>query len=138
MFFAGGAFAVGGSLAIEDAFALSLFLSSSLPPASLPIPSTLTPSPPTTPPSRRPSLSHALSQFSLLRTPHLQRVVADANAFRASKDRRNDLGLKMTEEEIRKAVLERVGTEWIGENDVEGQWKEMIAAEEEREGKKGC
>jgi len=37
----------------------------------------------------------------------------------------------MTEEEIRESVRERVGTEWIAENDVEELFREMLAREEE-------
>ena len=122
--FLGGAFAVGGSLAIEDAYALSLTLSHAL---SLPSSSSST----TPPTSRHDLLSLALSQYSSLRSAHVQRVVEAANSVRAAKDRRNDLGLKMTEEEIRESVRERVGTEWIAENDVEELFREMLAREEE-------
>lgn len=58
-------------------------------------------------------LSLALSDYSDLRSSHVQRVVQAANDVRAARDKRNDLGLKMTEVETRRAVRERVETEWI-------------------------
>jgi hypothetical protein len=36
----------------------------------------------------------------------------------------------MTEDEIRQAVLERVETEWIGENDVERDFAQLVRAAE--------
>lgn len=38
----------------------------------------------------------------------------------------------MTEDEIKRAVLERVETEWIGENDVERDFAQLVACLEPR------
>lgn len=107
---AGGAFAVGGSLAIEDAYALSLCIRRSLAaPTALP-------------------LAAALSLYSTLRVAHVNKVIAAALSVRRAKDRRNDLGLKMSEDEIRRSVLERVETEWIAENDVGRDFDRLAGA----------
>lgn len=104
----GGAFAVGGSLAIEDAYVLSLCIRRSLSsPAAFP-------------------LARALAVYSDLRIGHVNKVIAAALSVRKAKDERNDKGLKMAEEEIRKSVLERVETEWIGENDVERAFNALV------------
>jgi len=127
-FVSGGAFAVGGPLAIEDAYTLSLILSHAL---SKPYSSSF---PPT---SRKDLISSALSRYSDLRSSHVQRVVDAANSVRAARERRNNLGSRMTEEEIRKVVWERVETEWIAENDVQEQFGEMLAREERKEEEEG-
>lgn len=105
----GGAFAVGDSLAIEDAYALALCIRRSV--AS---PSTL-------------PLSAALCLVSNIRVGHVNKVIAAAHSVRQAKDRRSEQGIQLTEDEIRKAVLERDETEWIGENDVERDFERLVA-----------
>jgi salicylate hydroxylase len=101
----GGAHATGGSLAIDDAYALYLSLLS-----IFPLDSTIKPS--------GPQIRRALELYQAARKPHADRllnVVYAANQAKAEKIRS---GILETDEELRNRAGKGSNTAWLHEHDV--------------------
>ncbi|ETS73669.1 hypothetical protein PFICI_14615 [Pestalotiopsis fici W106-1] len=101
----GGAFAAGGSLALDDAWAFAASLFEAVPPDA----------------ARKPSardVAAALALYERTRKPHTDRVmhvVAQMNAKKIEQVKRQDA---TTDEELRRKMKERADTSWIHEHDV--------------------
>ncbi|ORY24119.1 hypothetical protein BCR39DRAFT_547657 [Naematelia encephala] len=89
----GGAFAAGGSLAIEDAYTLYLCLKDGR------------------------SVQDAWSLFDQVRKEHVHRLLRMAEKLR--KQRKDDEGKYLNDDEIRQRVEGRGDVTWLAENDVE-------------------
>ena len=109
----GGAHATGGSLAIDDAYTLSLALHSIFPMTATRKPSTE-------------EISRALKLYETIRKPHAERllkVVHEGNRKRIEKLRS---GRAETDEELRGRARKGTGTNWLHEYDVVGAFEEVV------------
>ncbi|KAM0424311.1 hypothetical protein ACHAPT_010457 [Fusarium lateritium] len=112
----GGAFAAGGSLAINDAHALSLALLHVWPPSS----------------TQKPSLAEIAKIFELYeatRKPQVNKLLGAVHKAVAGKKLKLEEGKPETDEELRQRVLNRMDPYWIAEHDVEAAFEEVIAKE---------
>lgn len=101
----GGAFAAGGSLALDDAWAFAAAIFQAIPPDSTRAPSGL-------------DIAGALALYERTRKPHTDRVmtvVAQMNARKVDEVRRGEV---ITDAELRRKMKERADTSWIHEHDV--------------------
>jgi salicylate hydroxylase len=99
----GGAFATGGSLAIDDAYALYLAITSVFPVTATSQPTTQL-------------ISKSLHLYEKTRKPHADKllgIVHKANASKASS-----IGTSFTDEFLRKRAANRPDTVWLHEHDV--------------------
>lgn len=112
----GGAFAAGGSLALDDAWAFGAAVSHVFPAAGGgPLPG---------PAGGWDALARALRLYERTRKGHADRVMAVVRGMNARKVER--LGEVLTDEELRACMRERYDTTWIHEHDVEGAFAEAL------------
>ncbi|EME78774.1 uncharacterized protein MYCFIDRAFT_109809, partial [Pseudocercospora fijiensis CIRAD86] len=112
----GGAFAAGGSLALDDAWAFSRAVFHVYPPTS------------TEKPSRK-EITTALKIYERTRKPHADRVLATVYANNRKAVER--LGRDESDEELKTRMRNRMDPFWIHEHDVEASFERVV---EEMEG----
>lgn len=116
----GGAFAAGGSLAINDAYALALALAHVWPPAS-----EADQNKPTSA-----QLGRALKLYDETRRPLVTRVL---NVVHANKDAKKVAALRTingtaeTDEQLRARIANRPDMTWLTEHDVEAEFQSVVA-----------
>ncbi|CAH0038017.1 unnamed protein product [Clonostachys solani] len=111
----GGAFAAGGSLAINDAHALSLALFHVWPPSAS---------------SRKPSaaeLHRVFEIYQATRKPQVDRLLESVHQSVAGRRVKTDSGSEETDEQLRKRVSERMDPYWVAEHDVEAAFEAVVA-----------
>ncbi|PMD32278.1 FAD/NAD(P)-binding domain-containing protein [Hyaloscypha variabilis F] len=111
----GGAFATGGSLAIDDAYALHLALKSVFPETA----------------SQKPSsreILRALKLYEDTRRPHAVRLLKVAHENNAMKTKKIMAETQETDEELRARAKRGSGTTWLHEHDVVKSFDEVLAA----------
>jgi salicylate hydroxylase len=106
----GGAFAAGGSLAMDDAYAFTLAIWQVFPPGE-------------SRPSRD-EITRALRLYERTRKPHTDRVLSTVHSHNQRSVER--LGIKETDEKLRKRMLDRADLYWIHEHDVEATFAEVL------------
>ncbi|KAF5020911.1 hypothetical protein F66182_7063 [Fusarium sp. NRRL 66182] len=111
----GGSFAAGGSLAIDDAYALYRALDHVWPASSAQ--------------SEKPTkvqLARVFELYEATRKPHLDRLleVVDRNA--AGQKSSIERAKTETDEQLRERVRQRMNPSWISEHDVEGAFKRVV------------
>ncbi|KAE9963403.1 hypothetical protein BLS_009328 [Venturia inaequalis] len=119
----GGAFATGGSLAIEDAYALSLALFSVLP--ALPVTTTASSSSGVMKPGPQ-ELEGALRLYEDIRKPHAERLLAKVHAANELKLGRLREGRVESDEELRERAGRGSDTAWLHEYDVVRAFEEVV------------
>ena len=107
----GGAFAAGGSLAADDAYAFALAIGHTFPPGS-PHPSTET-------------IEEALRLYESTRKMHTDRVLSAVQQGNQKTIER--LGKVETDEELRARMKNRNNPSWIHEHDVEATFARAVA-----------
>lgn len=107
----GGAFAAGGSLALDDAWAFSLAIHHIFPAGSTQKPS-------------RPEIEHALRLYEKTRKAHTDRVLRVVHEGNRKTVER--LGKIETDEELRKRMASRADPVWIHEHDVEAAFAQAL------------
>jgi len=107
----GGAFATGGSLAIDDAYAFYLALSS-----VFPVTATRMPSPE--------EIRRALRLYEATRKPHADRLLAVVHAANKAKAAR--FGTQERDEELRARAAKGSNTIWLHEHDVVKAFDETL------------
>jgi len=117
----GGAYATGGSLAIDDAYAFYLAMTYVFPPSA----------------TRKPNaaeIGQALRLYEATRKPHAEKLLDIVH--KANKRKAAGVGKPVTDEALRKTAAERPGTVWLAEHDVFGAFSEVVKRSEtsEREG----
>ncbi|CAI6093640.1 hypothetical protein V2G26_017261 [Clonostachys chloroleuca] len=111
----GGAFAAGGSLAINDAHALSLALFHVWPPSAS---------------ARKPSvadLHKVFETYQATRKPQVDRLLDSVHKSVAGRRVKTDNGTEETDEQLRKRVSERMDPYWVAEHDVEAAFEAVVA-----------
>jgi len=111
----GGAFATGGSLAIDDAYAFSLALLSVFPKTA----------------TRKPSSEEILKALKLYedtRRPHAVRLLEVVHANNAMKTKKILAETRETDEELRARAKRGSNTTWLHEHDVVKSFEEALAA----------
>lgn len=101
----GGAFAAGGSLALDDAWAFAASVSRVYPPTS-------------TKPPTADEITSAIALYEDTRKPHTDRVmhvVAQGNSKKVNQVKRQE---EITDEQLRESMIKRADTSWIHEHDV--------------------
>lgn len=99
----GGAYATGGSLAIDDAYALSLAISYVFPSTD-----SQSPSPDT--------ICKALRLYERTRKPHADRLLKIVH--NANKNKAGNIGIAITDDSLRDKAAKRPNTIWLHEHDV--------------------
>ncbi|GME34862.1 salicylate hydroxylase [Neofusicoccum parvum] len=117
----GGAFATGGSLAIDDAYALSLALFSLFPVGS----GRARPSPE--------ELARATAVYETVRRPHTTRLLQVVHKGVETSREKLRSGKVETDEELRARMTKRVDPNWLHEHDVEEAVRRVLEEEEGRE-----
>ncbi|KAH8775917.1 monooxygenase [Hyaloscypha finlandica] len=115
----GGAFATGGSLAIDDAYALYLALTSVFPETA----------------SQKPSsgqILRALKLYEDTRRPHAVRLLKVVHANNEMKTKKILAETQETDEELRARAKRGSGTTWLHEHDVVKSFEEALAASSKR------
>lgn len=110
----GGAFATGGSLAIDDAYALSLAILWVFPITA----------------TRRPSgdeISKALKLYEATRKPHADRLLNLVLAANKAKAARILSGIPETDEELRARAGKGSNTAWLHEHDVVSAFEQTLS-----------
>lgn len=116
----GGAFATGGSLAIDDAYALSLAITSVFPISA----------------KRKPTakdIARALRLYEMTRKPHAERLlkmVHSGNQARLDKFRR---GAVETDLQLRARAAKGSNTTWLHEHDVVKAFEDVLKTSREEE-----
>lgn len=110
----GGAYATGGSLAIDDAYALSLAIAHVFPPSRT---SAASPS----------DLGRALRLYEATRKPHAEKLLAIVH--RANAKKAASVGREVGDEELRRMAGERAETGWLHEHDVVAAFEEVVRRE---------
>ncbi|CZT09599.1 related to salicylate 1-monooxygenase [Rhynchosporium agropyri] len=118
----GGAFATGGSLAIDDAYALFLSLQTILPPSSS---SSFSSSSPTIKPSPSQILA-ALQLYENTRRPHAVKLLKVVHANNEMKTRKIITATQETDRELRDRAKRGSNTTWLHEHDVVGAFEEVV------------
>ena len=111
----GGAYATGGSLAIDDAYALHLAIDHIFPPSSIVKPSVAT-------------IAAALKLYERTRKPHAEKllnIVLKANKAKAAR-----FGRPVTDDELYHMVAERPATAWLHEHNVVEAFEEAARSKE--------
>lgn len=115
----GGAFAAGGSLAVNDAYALSLALAHVWPPGDV---------------SSRPTkeqLATALNLYDGTRRPLVTRLLnivhSNAQARRWAADKRGGDGEGETDAELRTRIANRPDMSWLTEHDVDKEFEDAVS-----------
>lgn len=109
----GGAHATGGSLAIDDAFALYLSLISLLPLDSITKPS-------------GPEIRKALELYQATRKPHADRLLETVYAANQAKAEKIRSGTLETDEELRTRAAKGSNTTWLHEHNVVETFNENL------------
>ncbi|KAF7524947.1 hypothetical protein G7054_g11235 [Neopestalotiopsis clavispora] len=111
----GGAFAAGGSLALDDAWAFAASLYETITPDAVLVPSAR-------------DITAALTLYERTRKPHTDRVmqvVAHMNANKVEQIRQQEM---ITDEDLRRRMKERADTTWIHEHDVTECFRNALEA----------
>ncbi|KAL1876850.1 hypothetical protein VTK73DRAFT_9152 [Phialemonium thermophilum] len=109
----GGAFAAGGSLALDDAWAFAQSILTVFPPDS----------------SRKPSaadLQKALRLYEKTRKSHTDRVLETVH--KGNRKRTERIGRRETDEELRARMKNREDVAWIHEHDVQFTFKNALSS----------
>lgn len=117
----GGAYATGGSLAIDDAYALYLAVNQVFPESAVEKPA-------------KEKIGEALRLYEATRKPHAERlleVVHKANKAKAARAEKS-----LTDTEMRKMAAARPDTVWLHEHDVVGAFNEVLKRERASSGTK--
>ncbi|KAK6082414.1 hypothetical protein SCUP234_04253 [Seiridium cupressi] len=112
----GGAFAAGGSLALDDAWAFAASIFHAFPPQ------------PAHSPTRQ-EIAAALMLFERTRKTHTDRVMqvaAQGNAKKVEQVNRQEF---VTDEELRRKMKERADTSWIHEHDVVASFQAALGTQ---------
>jgi salicylate hydroxylase len=115
----GGAYATGGSLAIDDAYAFFLAINHVFPPTA------------TQKPTAK-QIGEALRLYEETRKPHaerLLRIVLKANQKKAAS-----VGKPVADEDLRRMAAERPDTVWLAEHNVVGAFTEVLRRRAVKEG----
>ncbi|KAL2419670.1 hypothetical protein ABEF95_002784 [Exophiala dermatitidis] len=118
----GGAFAAGASLAIDDAYTLSLALNEAFPPSQVF-------EEPAVDPDR---IGRAFDRYERLRRPHTAKVLTQVHDSRAKARKRFDnklAGIAESDSDFRKRVADRPDPVWLTEHDAERAFREAVAAD---------
>ncbi|GJD01334.1 salicylate hydroxylase (salicylate 1-monooxygenase) [Colletotrichum higginsianum] len=110
----GGAFAAGGSLAIDDAWAFAASIQHVFPPSATEVPTAA-------------DISRALRLYEQTRKAHTDRVLDTVHSTNTKKVER--LAVAETDEGLRARMVNRVEPVWIHEHDVEAVFKQVLADE---------
>ena len=110
----GGAFAAGGSLAIDDAWAFAAALRHVYPETAVGLPSDA-------------DIARALKLYENTRKAHTDRVLRTVHAGNTKKVK--DVRKVETDEELRVRIKGREDPYWIHEHDVEGVFQKVLADE---------
>lgn len=113
----GGAFAAGGSLAIDDAWAFAASVLEVFPVSA------------TAPPSEG-DIARALGLYEKTRKAHTDRVLRTVH--QGNKKKLDRVSKVETDEELRARMKNREDPAWIHEHDVEATFASVLAAEEKR------
>ena len=108
----GGAFAAGGSLALDDAYAFAMAIFHVYPPGSSKKPS-------------RSQLREALGIYERTRKPHTDRVLRVVHE--GNRKKVESIGRAETDEQLRQRMQSRGDTSWLHEHDVEAVFSRVIA-----------
>lgn len=118
----GGGVAIGGSLAINDAYAFALALTHVWPPTS----STSAVSPPT-----QQQLDRVLKLYDETRRPLVNRLLAGVHALAQKRrwmaEKRTVDGAGETDEQLRARIANRPDLSWLTEHDVEAEFERVVA-----------
>jgi salicylate hydroxylase len=117
----GGAFATGGSLAIDDAYALYLSLNSVLGGST----------------DQKPSahkIGEALRLYEATRKPHAEKLLKVVHTGNAAKIEKIRKGILEKDEELRARAQKGSNTGWLHEHDVAKTFEETLKAMEMSEG----
>ncbi|KAH7354682.1 monooxygenase [Rhexocercosporidium sp. MPI-PUGE-AT-0058] len=109
----GGAHATGGSLAIDDAYTLSLALNSVFPVTA----------------TRKPSseeISKALKLYEMIRKPHAERLLKAVHAGNNARIQKLRSGRVESDEESRDRAAKGSSTNWLHEHDVVRAFEEAL------------
>jgi salicylate hydroxylase len=117
----GGAYATGGSLAIDDAYALYLAINQVFP-------NTATEKP------NKEKVGEALRLYEATRKPHAEKLLSIVHKANKAKAARADKSL--TDKELRKMASERPDTVWLHEHNVVGAFNEVLERERASNGSK--
>lgn len=109
----GGAHATGGSLAIDDAYTLSLALNS-----VFPVTSTHKPSPE--------EISKALRLYETIRKPHAERLLKVVHTGNNARIQKLRSGRVEPDEELRARAAKGSSTNWLHEHDVVKAFEEAV------------
>ena len=112
----GGAFATGGSLAIDDAYAFYLSITS-----VFPVTATQKPSPTT--------IQKALELYEATRKPHADRLLKTVHAAMQAKRASVAAGTFETDQELRERAARGSNTAWLHEHDVVKAFEETLRSE---------
>ena len=115
----GGAFATGGSLAIDDAYALYLALISVFPETALQKPSSG-------------DILKALKLYEDTRRPHAVKLLKVVHENNAMKTKKILAETQETDEELRARAKRGSGTTWLHEHNVVKAFEEALAASSKR------
>ena len=111
----GGAFATGGSLAIDDAYALYRAITSVFPETATQKPSSA-------------DIQKGLKLYENTRRPHAVRLLKVVHANNAMKTKKILAETQETDEELRARAARGSGTTWLHEHDVVKAFEETLAA----------
>lgn len=106
----GGAFAAGGSLALDDAYAFALAILHVYPPGA--------------PKPTRDEISKALRLYEQTRKPHTNRVLSVVHEN--NKRTLDRIGRAETDEQLRKRMSSRQSMAWLHEHDVVGAFDAVV------------
>jgi salicylate hydroxylase len=107
----GGAFAAGGSLALDDAYAFALSILHVYPPGA--------------PKPGRSEITKALYLYEQTRKPHADRVLSVVHEN--NKKTIDRIGRSETDEQLRKRMSSRQNMAWLQEHDVVGAFDAVLA-----------
>jgi salicylate hydroxylase len=110
----GGAFAAGGSLAIDDAWAFAAAIQHVFPRSATELPN-------------QADISRALNLYNKTRKAHTDRVLATVHAGNKTAIAR--LGRPETDEELRVRMKNRADVSWIHEHNVEAAFRDAVNSE---------
>jgi salicylate hydroxylase len=119
----GGAFATGGSLAIDDAYALYLCLNSVI-------------SGSTDPKPWAHKIGKALRLYEATRKPHAEKLLRVVHAGNAAKKEKIRKGTLEKDEELRARAQRGSNTRWLHEHDVAKTFEETLTAMKTNDGNK--
>lgn len=118
----GGAFATGGSLAIDDAYALYLSLKSVFPVST----------------SQKPSqqeIGKALRLYEATRKPHAEKLLKVVRTGNTAKSEKIRKGIVEADEELRARAVRGSSTGWLHEHDVVKTFEETLRLSQKDDGK---